>query len=208
MDLLIYNQVSIAQWNNMRDSSMHRFLIFNKIARLFLIVIFNLFFIRDVKSQAMTDRTIIKAMNTYCLGDSIDHYKGFIPIKAVEKKLNVSLSFFPFRIDYLLAQEFLPAEVQHLGVSVLNGNIAGVYLLLPDTSNLLSILETEYGRYDMQFNGIGDGYSYEWRKKPCIKYTNTTTPVTSHDKKTVISLYLCDKLKQITLESFSKYIKD
>ncbi|WP_145671186.1 hypothetical protein [Chitinophaga polysaccharea] len=108
----------------------------------------------------------------------------------------------------MLIQEKLPSGIEDIGVSVLDGNIAGVYFLLKDTSTILSTLEAEYGPHDTKFTGIGDGYGYNWKRNPCLICTNTTTPYTSQDKRAVISLYICDKMKQITVKSISKYIKD
>ncbi|MBO9729401.1 MAG: hypothetical protein J7623_12265 [Chitinophaga sp.] len=156
----------------------------------------------------MTDSILINTMNTYGLGDCMDHYKGFVPIKDVKDNFAMSISFHPFRVDYLLVQAKLPAGIQNLGISVVDGNIAGVYLQFIDTSTILPILEAAYGRYDLKFSGIGDGYSYNWKKHPCISYTNVTPPVKSQDKEAVILLYSCDKLKQIIHKPLLKFLKD
>ncbi|NLR78330.1 hypothetical protein [Chitinophaga eiseniae] len=156
----------------------------------------------------MTDSNLIKAINTYHLGDNIDHYKGFVPIKETENQLDLRIVFFPFKVDYLLVQEQLPVGIDHLGVSVLNNNIAGVHFLLTDTSSILPMLETEYGPWNTKFTGMLDGYGYNWKKSPCITYTNTSVPYRTDIQKTVISVYQCDQFKQIVVKSFSKYIKD
>ncbi|TWF40023.1 hypothetical protein FHW36_105464 [Chitinophaga polysaccharea] len=155
----------------------------------------------------MNNSNVLEVLKTYHLGDSIGNYKGFAPIKDVEKKLDVSFSFFPFKIDYLLEQDQLPVGIDHLGISVLNNTIAGVYFLLTDTSSILPTLEGQYGPYDVKFTGI-EGYGYNWKKGPCIEYSNTFFPYTTDNKRTVISIYACDQFKQIVVESFSKYLED
>ncbi|TWF40024.1 hypothetical protein FHW36_105465 [Chitinophaga polysaccharea] len=69
---------------------------FIKDVTFYLTIIFNLFFIPYAKSKAMTSDVLIKVLKTYHLNNSIDHYKGFIPIGQVGECMTTVLNFFPF----------------------------------------------------------------------------------------------------------------
>jgi hypothetical protein len=188
--------------------SNNRILVSKRFVCLWFFIIFTLSYIQSAKSQQMNDSMLINILNTYCLGDSIDLHSGFYPFDAVKKQLNVGLFFLPFKIDYILMGKELPTGIQHLGISVIGGNIAAVHLYLSDTSSILSTLLTKYGPYDIKLGDTNGDYSFLWKKNPCIRYSNTTAPLTSSQKKTVISIYECDILKEITIDSISRLIKE